>query len=160
MANFTDAQNREWKVFIDIPTVKKLKERDLDILKMFDGGMEVFEKIVGDPIRLVDTLWLVCEEQIKERGLDEVGFAKSLYGDTLMGASEALVEGVCDFFPDPKRRAGIRLMLRKSKEAGEIMLDQALAEVEGLDVSKIAEAVASESTAKSGEQPDTSASTP
>lgn len=154
MANFTDAQDRQWSIFIDIPTVKKLKAHDLDILKMFDDGMEVFEKIVGDPVSLVDTLWLVCEDQIKERELDEVGFAKALYGDALMGASEALVEGVCDFFPDPKRRAGIRQMLRKSKEAGEIMLDQALAQVEGLDPNQIAEAVLSESTEKSGEQPD------
>jgi len=156
MANFTDAQDRTWSVFIDIPTVKKLKGHDLDILKMFDGEMEVFEKIVGDPVELVDTLWLVCEDQIKERGLDEIGFAKALHGDALMGAAEALVEGVCDFFPDPKRRAGIRQMLRKSKEAGEIMMDQALAQVEEMDPNQIAEAVLKDSTEKSGEQQGTS----
>ena len=60
MANFTDAQDRKWDVFIDIPTVKKLKEHDLDVLNFFSNNFEIFEEIVGDPVRRVDTLWLVC----------------------------------------------------------------------------------------------------
>ena len=156
MANFTDAQDREWKIFIDILTVKKLKQHDLDILNMFEGGMEVFESIIGDPIRLVDTLWLICEDQVQERGMDETGFAKALYGDALLSAAEALVEGVCDFFPDPKRRATLKAVLRKSREASEILLDRAMAQVEGIDIEDMVKALESEYTEKSGEQPDTS----
>ena len=154
MANFTDAQDRTWKVFIDIPIVKKLKEHDLDILNFFANNFEVFEAIVGDPVRLVDTLWLVCEDQVKERGMDEVGFAKALYGDALMSAAEALVEGVCDFFPDPKRRASLRAVFRKSKEAEEILLDNAIAQIEALDVSEMAKAMETESIENSGDSQD------
>jgi len=160
MASFTDAQSREWQIFIDVPTVKKLKQHKLDILAIFTGKMEVFEQVIGDPIQLVDTLWIVCEDQIRERGIDEVGFAKALYGDALMNAAEALVEGVCTFFPNPKQRAALRALLRKSKEVGDLMIDQAMKQIEGMNLDDLAKALETEYTEKSSELLDSSVSTP
>lgn len=151
MAKFTDAQDREWSVFIDIPTVKKLRSHDLDVLNFFSGEMEVFQSVVGDPVRLVDTLWLICESQIEDRGMDEEDFARSLHGDSLMHAAEALVEGICDFFPDPKRRASIRMMFRKTKEAEDILMDGAMLQLETMDAKELAKRLETEYTEKFGE---------
>lgn len=156
MAKFTDANGKTWDVFIDIPIIKKLRENQLDVLNMFSGKMEVFEQIIGDPVKLVDTMWLVCERQIAERGMDEDGFARSLFGDALLSAADALVEGVCDFFPDPKRRATLRAVLRKSREAEGMMMDRAMAQVEAMDVSEMAKVLEIEFTKTSGELQDLS----
>lgn len=156
MAKFTDANGKTWDVFIDIPTIKKLRENQLDVLNMFSGKMEVFEQIIGDPVKLVDTMWLVCERQIAERGMDEDSFARSLFGDALLSAADALVEGVCDFFPDPKRRATLRAVLRKSREAEGMMMDRAMAQIEAMDVSEMAKVLEIEFTKTSGESQDLS----
>lgn len=156
MAEFTDANDRKWEVFIDIPTVKKLREHDLDVLNFFSGNMEVFEEVVGDPMKLVDTLWVVCRKQIGERGMDEEDFARGLYGDVLMSAAEALVEGICDFFPDPKRRASLKAVFRKTKEAESVMMDNAMARVEEMSVEDLVKAMETEFTKTSGGSQDTS----
>ena len=157
MAKFKDSDDREWTLFIDIPAVKELRKHDLDVLGMFDGGFEVFEKLVGDPVRLVDTLWVLCTEQVSNRGMDETAFAKALYGDALLRATNALIEAVCDFFPDPKRRATIMMVFRKIQEAEGILLDNAQTQVEGLNVSEIAKEMEKEYTEKSGDSEGSSA---
>ena len=78
MAKFTDAKNQEWSVFIDIPTVKFLRQHELDVLGLFDDGFAGFEKLVADPVKLVDTISLVCQKQIKEREMGEDDFAGAL----------------------------------------------------------------------------------
>lgn len=156
MADFTDAQDRKWSVSIDVPTIKKLKQYDLDVLGMFDEGFKGFEQLVGDPVRLVDTLWVVCEDEASGRGIDEVAFAKAMVGDAISRAVNALVEGVCDFFPDPKRRATIREVFRKATEVEATLLEGAHAQIEALSVTELAEAMLTEFTEKSGDSPGSS----
>lgn len=144
MAKFIDAQDKEWRVQIDVPTIKLLREHDLDVLGLFDDGFKGLEQLLADPVRLVDTLSLVCQDQIRETGLDEVGFAKALYGDALARAVDALVEGVSDFFHDPKRRETIKTVFRKAKAVEQAMYDQAAREVGAVDVGEAAKQLASE----------------
>lgn len=160
MAKFTDAKDQEWIIFIDIPTIKLLQKHDLDVLGLFDDGFKGLEKLVADPVRLVDTISLVCQEQIKEREMDEDGFAKALYGDALGRAVDALVEGITDFFHDPKRRATIKSVFRKAKEVEAAMFDQAELEIASLDVNETAKALQSEWAAPSTNSRDSSGSIP
>lgn len=157
MASFTDANGNEWTVQIDIPTVKELKKQDLDVLAMFEGEMQVFEKVIGDPITLVDTLWIVCKEQTDQ---GETAFAKALVGDALMRAAHALVEAVIDFFPDPKRRQALKEMFRKIKETEAILLDNVEREMAALGPDEMAEAIRNALGEKSGESQDSLESTP
>ncbi len=156
MATFKDAQDRDWKLFIDIPTVKRLREHDLDVLGLFDDGFTEFEKLVGAPVRLVDTISLICQDEINDRDMDETGFAKALYGDALGRAVDALVEGISDFFHDPKRRETIRAVFRKAKEVEAAMIEHAAMEVEAINVQEVAKLLETESTAPSGRSQDTS----
>lgn len=153
MATFKDANNEEWTVFIDIPTVKRLREHDRDVLGLFDDGFKGFEKLVGDPVRLVDTISLICQEQIQDRKMDDVAFAKALYGDALARAVDALVEGVSDFFHDPKRRETIKAVFRKAKEVESAMYEQAAMEVESVSVPDIMKMLEQESTESSTKSP-------
>lgn len=144
MAKFTDANDQEWSVFIDIPTVKFLRQHELDVLGLFDDGFAGFEKLVADPVKLVDTISLVCQKQIQERDMDEDAFAGALYGDALGRAVDALVEGVTDFFHDPKRRETIQMAFRKAKEVESVMLDYAAEEIESMDVAEKAKLLQTE----------------
>ncbi len=144
MAKFTDAENREWTIRIDIPTIKLLREHDLDVLGLFDEGFQGLEKLVSDPVRLVDTISLVCQDQIKELDMDADSFARALYGDALARAVDALVEGITDFFHDPKRRETIKTVFRKAKEIEKAMFDQAALEVEAVNVQDMAKQLATE----------------
>lgn len=160
MATFTDAKENEWTVFIDVPTVKRLREQKLDLLGLFDDGFKAFESLVADPVKLVDTISMVCQEQIIERGMDETAFAKCLYGDALARAVDALVEGISDFFHDPKRRQAVKSVFRKAKEIEAAMLDQAALEIEAVDVAEAVKMLQTEFTAPYGNSADSSASTP
>lgn len=144
MAKFTDANDLEWMVFIDIPTVKLLRQHDLDVLGLFDEGFTGLEKLLGDPVRLVDTISLICQDQIKEREMDEVKFAKSLWGDALQRAVDALIEGITDFFHDPKRRESIKAVFRKSRQLESMMYDQAAAQIEAMDLNEAMKALQTE----------------
>jgi len=154
MAKFTDAENREWTIRIDIPTIKLLREHDLDVLGLFDEGFQGLEKLVSDPVRLVDTISLVCQDQIKELDMDADSFARALYGDALARAVDALVEGITDFFHDPKRRETIKTVFRKAKEIEKAMFDQAALEVEAVNVQDMAKQLASEFGALSSKSQD------
>lgn len=157
MAKFTDAEGREWTVFIDIPTVKRLRQHDLDVLGLFDEGFSGFEKLLADPVRLVDTISLICQEQIKERDMDENGFARALYGDALSRAVDALVEGITSFFHDPKRRESLRTVFRKAKEVESMMYDQAAKEVDAINVQDAARALGTALSEQSMKSEDSSA---
>jgi hypothetical protein len=158
MAKFTDANNQDWTVFIDIPTVKFLRQHELDVLGLFDDGFAGFEQLVADPVKLVDTISLVCQKQINERDMDADAFAGALYGDALGRAVDALVEGITDFFHDPKRRETIQAAFRKAREVESVMLDYAAEEIASMDVLEKAKLLQTEFSEPSTKSQDSSES--
>jgi O-acetyl-ADP-ribose deacetylase (regulator of RNase III) len=63
---------------------------------------------VGDIEKLFGTLWILCESQADQAGVDEVAFVTGLGGDALGSAIEAFIEAVIDFFPQAAQRAALR----------------------------------------------------
>lgn len=143
MATFKDENGREWMVRVDVPAVKRLREHGLDILGIFDDGFKPIAELADDPCRLVDSLWIVCQEQAEKDGIGEEAFARRLFGDAIGDALNALVEAVADFFPNPKRRDALKAALRKIREAEATMIEMGAAQVGDLDAKKIADEVVS-----------------
>lgn len=160
MAIFTDGLDRKWDIRIDVPTIKKMREYDMDVTRMFDDGMKHLVRLAEDPVLLVDTLWLVCESQAKGKGIDEESFGRGLFGDSLSEALRALQEGTVDFFQNPKRRETLREVLRKIEDGANAATDLGATEaskaLKALSVDDLASQIVSELGERSGSSPDTS----
>lgn len=104
MKTFKDNTGREWSVPVTVGTVKLVRDKlQLDILDIENGT--VFKKLVSDPILLCDVIFVLCGEQAKERGVSDEEFGRAMAGDAIEQATDAFLEALADFFPNPKRQA-------------------------------------------------------
>lgn len=114
---FHDESNRVWRITIDVPTIRKLRDHPqsgLDLTRVLDD-QTILGKLIGDPVRLVDTLWLLVEDQAAVNECDDVGFGRALVGDAIDRATDAFLEALTDFFP-PAKRALLKKVLAKVKQ--------------------------------------------
>lgn len=112
MHKFRDNAEREWIVELDGYQLKKLKQSPLN----FDArDHESILRAANDPVLLCDVLYLLCEDQAKDRGLSDRDFGRSLRGDTIDLATEAYIEETIDFFPQRLRQA-LRTTISKTRE--------------------------------------------
>ena len=72
-------------------------------------------KLFGDPITLVNVLYVLCRHQCMARQMSDEDFGPALIGDTLEQAANALLEEVRDFFPASRRRI-LQATIDKSRE--------------------------------------------
>ncbi len=120
MKSFKDAKGDTWETVITVSTLKRVNNLlgvDLsEIITQKDGKIncDLLVKLSENPIFLVDVLFAVCKPQCEERKLSDDAFAERLLGDAISDATNALIEGMIDFFPEAKRK-----MLRKILELGE-----------------------------------------
>lgn len=110
MRSFKDQAGKEWKISIDTGAVRMLRrELNVDLV-----DVPAFSELVGkDPVRLVEVLFQLCQDQASEAGISPDQFAKGFAGDALERGGEALMNELVDFFPSAQRGT-----LRKVKETG------------------------------------------
>ena len=116
MQKFQDAEGREWVVDLNISTARSLRTNALNVDFLDYAGILAG---VNDVFFAADLLFLVCEGQAKERGLDAEGFGRGLKGRALFDGVSAFVAEYLDFFPDPSTAAKMRELVDKTAEARE-----------------------------------------
>lgn len=130
MASFTDQQDREWKVRVDVPTLRDVQEDTGLSLENLEPDQNIFDTLESDSVKLVAVLYSVCQEQIEERGMSEKDFARIFRGEVLSDAVDALWESLINFFPARKAKAlkrmqeGRELAINTQQEVVEEMLDK------------------------------------
>ena len=97
MSTFKDNSGREWSVNLDGPTIREVRKLGIDLAAV-DGSAS--EKLRDDPVLLVDSLWVICRAQAQAVRVTDSDFGKSLVGDAIEFATEALI----DFSVFPKNR--------------------------------------------------------
>ena len=122
MPKFTDEEKRDWKVRVDVFTIANVREIDTD--KVIDLGSlehmaDNFTRMAADPCLLCAVLFVVCEEEAKERGLDYVKFSKLILGDVMEEANLALEEAIINF-SRPKSRSLMRRLQKKINRVEEM----------------------------------------
>jgi len=123
MATFTDTAEREWVIDIDVNALRRVRKRlDLNLMDLIAG--ETLDRLADDPVLLVDTLYVLCEEQAEREGVSEVEFGKAVRGDVIDAAVTAFLEALTDFYPSRKRTI-LRQMIAKGGEAEGRILAQA-----------------------------------
>lgn len=128
MKTFTDNANRTWTVAVNVGAVKRMR----DLLKLDLAGdnlADVIGKLANDPVALVDTLWVILQPQVEAQSVSAEAFADAVAGDVITRATEALLEEIVDFFPEPKRRTMRRILeLMRSAERQALERLEAMAE--------------------------------
>lgn len=97
---FKDSQEHEWNVSLTVGSIDKIKEDteiDLDIL--LKKPEELANILYLNPRKLVEVLYSICENQIKDRQLSERDFASIFDRMTIDAAGDALIGAIVDFYP-------------------------------------------------------------
>jgi hypothetical protein len=114
MKTFKDSAGTEWTVNVTVATVKRVK--DLCGVNLMDVvGGELLKELASDPVKLVDTLYVICKPQATERSVTDEQFAERLSGDSLADATEAFLQGLADFFPQPQRGIIQKLLTKRTE---------------------------------------------
>ncbi|KKL75077.1 hypothetical protein LCGC14_2058490 [marine sediment metagenome] len=103
MAKFTDSKGRDWLIRVDVAAIRHI--RDLFEINLGDIGEapKYLVRLADDVVLLCDLLFVLCEEQAKEKKISDEDFGRSLAGDAIDHATMALEEAITDFFPQRKR---------------------------------------------------------
>jgi hypothetical protein len=103
MRNFIDSSGRVWVVDINVATVKRVKAlAQINLLEVVQG--ELIERLSTDPVLLADVLYAVCQPQALREQVSDEAFGQALAGDVIDRATTSLLEGLIEFFPEPRRR--------------------------------------------------------
>ena len=107
---FVDKNNTKWSIELNVGTAKRvLAETNVDLINVLDFDekkqeQNVLEKLSDDPCLLVDVLYCLCREQAKELGVDDFAFASLFTGETIIQATDALLEEIISFSPPVKQK--------------------------------------------------------
>lgn len=172
MPSFIDNKSRKWTIEIDVNVIRAVrKETQVNLYNALADGFKGIHELLADPVMLCDVLWIICKDQAEKMSptvTDEM-FGKSLRGDAIVNAVDALVGGLIDFFPQEKARTNLAAAWAKSKEMSQHLMDAGCAELSLIDpaaeaaklVARIKETVklsSTDSPASSGLTPDHSRS--
>ncbi|MEX2187955.1 MAG: hypothetical protein WD875_14210 [Pirellulales bacterium] len=123
MPSFKDTNGREWLVTLNVAQVKRVREQlRINLADLQEGDLL---SRLADPVTLVDVLFVLVQPQADDINVSDEQFATGLGGDTLTAASTALLEALCDFFPDPQR-----MLLRKVLRATTVKRAEAITLIE------------------------------
>lgn len=115
---FLDAEDNSWALQVHVSNIKRARDTlGYMLTDLVQPDSDLFKEIAtkGNPIPLVDILWLLCEEQAKRRDISEDQFAQLLGDGTLERAMPALLEAIVNF-SRPSGSKTIMDLYRKTDE--------------------------------------------
>ncbi len=138
MKTFTDTTGRTWTITIHVAAIKKLRGTlDVDLFRLADDGFRGLAEIVGDPVRLVDVLYVLCQEQAQVSGVSDEQFGAAMGGDVLLHAADAFVEELIGFFPDARVRATLSKVIDKGKQVRDLVLTRAQTQIDSVSIEAV-----------------------
>ena len=101
MPSFKDTEGRIWTLRITVAAIRRIKDIagiDLGDFSVFGEGGP-FSDLGSDPCRLVEIVYAAVKPEADVLGVTMEKFMESFVGETVVKASEALLESLADFFP-------------------------------------------------------------
>jgi hypothetical protein len=121
---FADNKGRKWDVMVNVSTVKRVRSlTSVDLMSVVEGK-DLLVRLSSDPILLCDVLFAVVKPQADAGSVTDEDFGSSLAGDAIADAANALLEGIINFFPSPKRTI-LDAQLKKLKSFETAILQKA-----------------------------------
>lgn len=122
MRTFKDAFDSEWTIELNIRSARDLRRKmqastnpSLKSVDFLDYASILLS--LNDVFFAADLLYLVCETEAQERGIDPETFGERLKGSALFDAIVVFTEEYLDFFPDPTTSQKMREVVEKSRAA-------------------------------------------
>lgn len=160
MKTFKDNEGREWVVAINVAQHKRVRDlAGVDIYALVDDDFQGLAALTRDVAKLVDVLYVLCRDQAEKRGVSDWDFGAAIAGDTILAASDAFLDELVDFFPDPRVRGALGGLMRTGRAVrGEMLgmlerMTPTLAEVDPADVARRLIGSSGVSPASSGSTP-------
>ncbi len=161
MHTFADNLGRTWYVAVNVATIRRVRAAlGVDLYQLVDDGMQELGKLVSDPVRLADVLYVLCKEDADTKNISDEDFGRALGGDAITSAAEALVEELVDFFPDERSRAALRRVIAAGRQVRTKLLDHAETMLDELDPDSCASALISSWTSSRASSASTPAPSP
>ncbi len=101
MPSFKDTEGRVWTLRITVAAIRRIKDIagiDLGDFSVFGEGGP-FSDLGSDSCRLVEIVYAAVKPEADILGVTMEKFMESFVGETVVKASEALLESLADFFP-------------------------------------------------------------
>jgi hypothetical protein len=151
MPSFTDDKGREWHVSLNINKARAIRERlGVNIL-----NVEGLDTLAQDVVLLVDVLFLLCEDQLRARGVNDLEFGESLSGMSLQSGSDAMIQALLDFSPPRQQK-----VLRQLHQTWVTLHDMLAGQVTEIQEKQLKKAMALMSGVSSPDTPESSDLTP
>lgn len=118
---FKDNRGREWNVQFNFRLLCRIED---------ELGYKIMENPSSLPNSLrayVEMLWVVCEKQAKELGVEPDDFGEALSGKAIQDGIECMIEELAVFFEAPQPVAALvyREGLKRARESGNVQLTMA-----------------------------------
>jgi hypothetical protein len=154
MQTFKDRNGREWGIEITVGSIKRVRDAvKVNLYDLIDDNFAGLRRLLDNPIDLVDVVFVLCEQNAKASGINDVQFGESLSGESISEMADAFTQAFIDFFPDRRRAAVLQKLVAKAKETAAAICEESEKAIESLDVS----AVVASLRGKSGLPPASSA---
>ena len=139
MRTFHDNAGRNWTVTLNVATLKRIRAlTGIDLINIISldehrkPNVELLERLSEDPILLVDVLYAACKPEADSQSVTDEQFGAAMAGDAIEHATNALLDELVSFFPDPKRKV-LQKILDANRRFGETLKRKVEAELSGLD---------------------------
>jgi hypothetical protein len=116
VSSFKDSAGREWKLTIDVVEIRRVREA----CNVHLGKLMELVDLGNDLEKFADVLWVLVEEQagaVKTGAVQREQFLRSLVGDVLPAAHDALAEAYLFFCPTSQAEEIRKLMREGSEES-------------------------------------------
>ena len=138
MQTFKDRNGRQWGIEITVGSIKRVRDAlKINLYEMIDENFAGLQRLLSNPIDLVDVVYVLCETSAKSAGVSDVQFGESLSGESLNSMADAFIAAFIDFFPDRRQAAVLQMLVAKSKETVARMCEESEKAIANLDVSSV-----------------------
>ena len=115
-STFTTLNGTRLQVEVTMLTVKRVRDLcAVDVLDIF-GRNDQLGGYLMDNVKLMEVVCAVVRPQLQGLGWSDDEFFAQLNGECLARAADCLLDGVADFFQEP-RKGLVKMMLAKAREA-------------------------------------------
>ena len=114
MKTFNDNAGRSWTVQVNVDAIKRVRDlAAVNLLEVVEG--KLLERLISDPVLLCDVIYCLVKLEADARSVSDVDFGRAMGGDSIDGATTALLEELVDFFPQAKRRVLAKALAKLQK---------------------------------------------
>jgi hypothetical protein len=121
MHSFSDSKGRTWNLELNVDVIELVKaDCGVNLLDVADPDSDLLKELVAYPPLIAKLIFSALADQAKLREVDAREFRRSMNGDALQAAHDALLDEIILFSPSHRRNLlqAVRDKNREVEEAG------------------------------------------